>query len=152
MKTWILAIVMVMGFAMNAQPGEKRHHDRKFDKGQMENFTPEQRAELQVKKLTLALDLSDKQQTEIKAFLTEKGKEREKAMAEFKANRDAGKKLTPDDRFAMKNRMLDEKIAMKAFMKKTLDARQLAQLEMMKTHQREKITKREKNFKKDSRR
>lgn len=149
MKTWILAIMLMMGFAMNAQPGEKKHHGRKH---QMENFTPEQRAELQVKKMTLSLDLTDKQQAEIKAFLVEKGKEKDKAMTALKANREAGKKPTSDERFAMKNKMLDEKIAMKAFLKKTLDAKQLAKLESMKLEKREKITNREKNFKKDGRR
>jgi periplasmic protein CpxP/Spy len=152
MRTWILAVMMMTGLAMNAQHGDRRHEGKKHDKGQKEHFTPEQRAELRTKEMTLALDLTDKQQAEIKAFFTERNKEMEKAVAERKANRDAGKKPTNDERFAMKNKMLDERIATKAFMKKTLDARQLAKLEEMKNDKREKITKKGKNFKKGRRR
>ena len=152
MRTWILAVMMMTGLAMNAQHGERRHEGKKHDKGQKEHFTPEQRAELRTKEMTLALDLTNKQQTEIKAFFIEKNKEMEKVAAERKANRDAGKKPTNDERFAMRNAMLDERIATKAFLKKTLDARQLAKLEEMKSDKREKITKKGKNFKKGGRR
>lgn len=152
MKTWILAIVMMMGFAMNAQHGERRHNEKRHGKEHTEHFTPEQKAELQAKKMTLALDLSDKQQADVKAFLLERNKEKQKQMETLKANREAGKKLTSDDRFAMNNRRLDDKLAMKAFMKKTLDARQLSKLEEMKKHRHEKITKKNDFFKNARRR
>jgi protein CpxP len=152
MKTWILALVMMVGIAVNAQPGERRHEGRKHSREHVERFTPEQRAELQVKKMTLALDLTEKQQKDIKAFLTDRNNEREKIMAERKANREAGKKPTSDERFVMKSKMLDDKIATKAFFKKTLDAKQLARLDEMKSEKREKITKGDKKFKKTGRR
>lgn len=147
MKTWILVVVMMMGVAMNAQHGERRHEGKMRGGERMEHFTPEQRAELQVKKMTLALDLNEKQQKEIKSYLLEKNKDREKAIAERKANREAGKKMTADERFAMKSRMLDNKIAAKEFFRKTLDAEQLAKMEEIKNDRHEKITKKSKKFK-----
>lgn len=152
MKTWILAIMVIVGVAMNAQSGERRHEGKRHGKERMEQFTPEQKTELQVKRMTLALDLTDKQQKEIKSLFLERGKEREKMMAEMKADREAGKKPTADERFARKNRILDNKITMKASLKKILDEKQLAKLEDMKKHKREKITKRGKSFKMRGRR
>ena len=51
MRTWILAAIMLVGLSAAAQPGDR----------QRERLTPEQRVELQVKRMTLELDLNDKQ-------------------------------------------------------------------------------------------
>lgn len=152
MKTWILALAMMAGMTMNAQHGERRHEGKKHGREQMEQFSPEQRAELQTKKLTLELELTQKQQAEIKEYFTQKNKERETMKADAKAKREAGKKPTADERFAIQNKRLDDKIATKAFFKKTLDARQLAVLEKMKEERKEKITKKHENLKKRWRR
>lgn len=138
MRTWILAAVMFVGLSAMAQRGDR----------DMENFTPEQRVELQVKKMTLELDLNDKQQHEVKKLLTERSKDREKVMAEHKARKEEGKKLTADERFAMKNDMLNEQIEMKKEMKKILTSEQFEKFEAMHEKRQEKITKRSKNLKK----
>ena len=139
MRTWILATVMIIGLSAVAQPGNKRRG---------ENLTPEQRVELQVKKMTLGLDLNEKQQQEVKKLLTEKSKEREKVMAKHKAQKEKGKKLTADERFAMQSNMLDEQIEMKREMKKILTPEQFEKFEAMHAKRQEKITKRSKNLKK----
>lgn len=126
MKTWILALAMMAGMTMNAQHGERRHEGKKHGREQMEQFTPEQQAELQTKKLTLELDLTEKQQADIKTYFTQKNKELKAMKADAKAKREAGKKPTADERFAIQNKRLDDKIATKAFFKKTLDARQIS--------------------------
>ena len=131
MKTWILAAAMVFGLAVNAQ-----HRGEKQDM-----LKPEQRAELRAKEMTLELNLNDKQQKDVKALLIDRSKKADAAMAQHKAAKESGKKPTADERFAMRSKMLDEKIAMKAEMKKILTAEQFAKWEM-KAENREKMKER----------
>lgn len=132
MKTWILALMMVVGMGASAQHGREKHTQ----------FTPEQRAELQAKRMTLALDLNEKQQIDLQKVFTDRNKKAEQFKSQMKANKEAGKKLTNDEKFAMKNRMLDEKIAMKGEMKKILNADQYTKWENMKKQQKHKFKKR----------
>lgn len=135
MKTWILALAMMMGITVSAQ--EKR-----------EQLKPEQRAELHVKKLTLDLDLTKEQQDDLKKFLTDKNKENER----YRSGREEGKKMSADERFALRNKMLDDKIAMKSKMRQLLRPEQFSKWESMKTERKHKITKRNKKLKKHQRR
>jgi len=153
MKTWILAMAMMVGMAMSAQPGNRKFNDvRGYGREHRENFTPEQRTELKVKKLTLALDLSDKQQKELQKLLLNAETQKVQFMAKHKADREAGKKLTDDEKFSLKTIRLDNQIAMKREMKKILTAEQYASFEKMKDNKREKQTKEHKKFKKYSHR
>ncbi len=138
MRTWILAAIMLVGLSAAAQPGDR----------QRERLTPEQRVELQVKRMTLELDLNDKQQQEVKKLLTQKSKDREAKIAEHKTKREEREKLTSEERFAMQSNMLDEQIEMKKEMKKILTAEQFEKYEAMQEQRKEKITKRSKNLKK----
>lgn len=124
MKTWILAIVILTGITVNAQQKKER----------AESFTPEQRVELQVKKLTLALDLTDKQQKEMKTLLLSRDAEKQQVIENLKT-RNHNQKLTTDERFAMKNKALDKKIAMKAEIKKILTKEQMEKFEIMSAKQ-----------------
>ena len=119
MRKLILAMVLVMSTLTFAQ-------DRKQGR---EKLTPEQQTELQVKKMTLELDLDAKQQKEIKAILLEQAKKREAKMAEMKAKREKGEKPSADEKFEMKNKMLDNQIENKAQMKKILKPEQFAKWE-----------------------
>ena len=119
MKKLILAIALVMTTLTFAQ-------DRKQGR---EKLTPEQQSELHVKKMTLDLDLDAQQQKEVKTIFLEQAKKREAKMAEMKAKREKGEKPTADERFAMKNEMLDNQIAMKARMKKILKPEQFTKWE-----------------------
>ena len=119
MKKMILAIALVATTLTFAQ-------DRKQGR---EKLTPEQQTELQVKKMTLDLDLDAKQQKEIKTILLEQAKKREAKMAEMKAKREKGEKPSADEKFEMKNNQLDAQIEWKAQMKKTLTAEQFAKWE-----------------------
>ncbi|AXG72866.1 hypothetical protein DVK85_00915 [Flavobacterium arcticum] len=142
MRTWILAAVMMMGLSAIAQPGDSRREKK---------LTPEQRVELQTKKMTLELDLTEKQQKEVKQLLTKKSNDREELMEERKAKKEEGERLTSDERFAMQSTMLDEKIAMKKEMKKILTPEQFEKFEEIGEKKQEKITKRSKNLKKHDR-
>ena len=142
MKTWILAAVMMMGLTVSAQHRESRP----------EALKPEQKAELRAKKMTLALNLNDKQQKDVQKLFLDRSKEAAQFKAQRKADRQGGKKLTADERFELKSKRLDAQIAMKAEMKKILTAEQFEKWENLKKEKRQKITKRHKNFKKGGRR
>ena len=131
MKKLILAIALVATTLTFAQ-------DRK---ARGEKLTPEQQTELQVKRMTLELDLDEKQQKEIKTILVEQRKKRETKLAEMKAKKEKGEKPTADERFAMKNEMLDNQIAMKARMKKILKPEQFTKWEEKQADRKERIEK-----------
>jgi len=142
MKMWILAMAMIICTGANAQ-NKKEHR---------EPLKPEQRAELQAKRMTLALDLNENQQQEVRQLLIEKGKQRAEFRRQHMAERHAGKKPTADERFAMKSKMLDERIAMKAEMKRILTPEQFARLEKIKKERHHELKKRERNHKIHNRR
>jgi periplasmic protein CpxP/Spy len=153
MKTWIVAMAMMMGVTMSAQEHGRKHHGEKGpEKEQRDPLTPEQHAELRAKKLTLALDLTDKQQAELQKVFTEQGKDRQKEMEQRKANHEAGKKPTAEEHFAMETKRLDSQIAGQRKIKNILSAEQYAKFEQMKHERHEKITKGLKKFKKNHRR
>jgi hypothetical protein len=132
MKKLIIAALLVVGmtsFAQDKKEIEKRHH-----RAEMEKFTPDQRNQLMIKKMTLELDLNASQQKEMGKIIAEKSAKREARMKEMKANKDSNTKPTSDEMFARKNRMLDEQIAMKERMKKILSPEQYKKWDEMKAH------------------
>lgn len=129
MKKLLIAIVMLGALTSFAQ-------ERKMDQ---DKLTPEQRVELQVKKMTLDLDLNDKQQKDIKKLLTEQAKKREEGKAKREAAKKVGTKPTSEERFAMKSKMMDEQIAFKAEMKKILSEKQMEKWEEHKEDRMEKM-------------
>ena len=132
MKKLILAAVLVVSTLTFAQ-----ERGRKGEK-----LTPEQQTELQVKKMTLELDLDAKQQKEVKAILLENAKKRDAKMAEMKAKREKGEKPSADEKFAIKNEMLDNQIEHKAQMKKILKPEQFQKWEQNLENRREKMSER----------
>ncbi|MCG2610612.1 hypothetical protein LZZ90_03730 [Flavobacterium sp. SM15] len=105
-------------------------------KNQENQLKPEQRVELQVKKMTLDLDLNEKQQKDLKKLLTDQSKKREEARTKIEATKTEGKKPTADERFALRSKMLDEQIAFKAEMKKILNEKQMEKWEENKEDRR----------------
>lgn len=98
----------------------------------------EQQTELQVKKMTLDLDLDTKQQNEIKTILLEQNKKRATKIAELKDKKKQGVKLSANEKFEMKSKMLDDKIEHKARIKKILTPEQFIKWEQ---HQENRIKK-----------
>jgi len=120
MKKVIVLLLCMVGMTVIAQKGENRH------RGEMNNLTPEQMATLQTKKMTLALDLSQDQQSKIQAMNLEKAKAHKVKMEARKATKEnsEAKKPTSEERYAMQNTRLDQMIAHKAQMKNILSADQ----------------------------
>jgi hypothetical protein len=131
MKKIASILVLVFAFTFTTQAQQKRKNKRP-------NFSIEQRTELAVKKMTLALDLSDKQQDEIKPLLMAQAEDRKAAMEKRKALRDEEKKSSADELFAMKNQQLEAKIEFKNKMKDILKAEQFEKFEKMAKHRKQK--------------
>lgn len=127
MKKLFIAALLVVGMTSFAQERKARP-----ERAQMEQMTPEQRNQLHLKKLTLELDLNASQQKEMSKIIAEQSAKREAKMAERKASKDSAKKLTSDEIFAKKSKMLDEQIVMKERMKKILSADQYKKWDDMK--------------------
>lgn len=135
MKKVLIAVALIVGMASNGQ--EKMEGRRNARENQL---TKEQRQELHLKKMTLDLDLSTAQQKEIQVVLNEQSNKRETALANRKEKQAANtKKPTADERFAIKNQMLDDQIAMKARMKKILSNEQFKKWETMKENKNDRM-------------
>ncbi|WP_419212544.1 hypothetical protein ACNR9Q_00095 [Maribacter sp. X9] len=127
MKKLMLAIFVMVGISAVAQD-----HNMKGKRNAMMDFTPEQIATLQTKKMTLALDLSDSQQSKIEAMFMEDAKIRKAKMETFKKRKESGEKMSTDEKFNMLNERLDRKIERKKEMKSLLSPEQYAQYEKIK--------------------
>ena len=114
----VLALVMV-GMTIFAQ-----ERNRKQQGNEMEQFTPEQRSQLQLKQMSLNLDLNDAQQKEMKVVIADMNTKREAHRTAMKAMREKAVKPTTDERFTMKMKMLDEQIVIKKRMEKILNPKQ----------------------------
>ncbi|WP_418262214.1 hypothetical protein [Flavobacterium faecale] len=124
--TALIAIISITGYAQEKQERHGKHEGQP-----MEQFTPEQRQELMLKKMTLELDLTTSQQKDMSKIIGEQSAKREAQMKNRKAKTE---KPTSDEIFAMKSKMLDEQIAMKAKMKKILSPEQFTKWEKLKDH------------------
>lgn len=125
----LLAIISVSSYAQ-----EKKDRPRRHEGHQMEKFTPEQRNELMLKKMTLELDLNASQQKEMGKIIAEKTAKREAHLKDRKAKTE---KPTSDEIFKMKSKMLDEQIAMNAKMKKLLSPEQFKKWDELKKQHHE---------------
>lgn len=107
----------------------------------------EQQIELQVKKMTLELDLDANQQKELRTILLENTKKREAKKMALKEKMSKGQKPTSDERFEMKSKMLDDKIEHKAQLKKILKPKQFQKWEQNQEIRTKNMPKRRKNSK-----
>ncbi|MBU2906652.1 hypothetical protein KO529_17775 [Arenibacter algicola] len=130
MKKLVVLVVLMAGITAIAQKPERERGHR----GDMKDMSPEQIATLQTKQMTLALDLTDAQQKEIQSLNLQNAVKRSEKMNEMKARKESGeaKKLTSEERYAMKTAMLDHQIAQKEKMKKILNKEQYMKWEKMK--------------------
>lgn len=138
MKKLALIVLLVVGLSTYAQEEKKQERQG----AARERLSPEQRNQLQLKKITLDLNLNESQQKEIAKILEEQSAKRQTEMATFKANKEKGVKPTAEERFAMKNKKLDEAIAVKAKVQKVLTPEQFKKWEDMKKENRENMKER----------
>jgi len=125
MKRLFLTAIFAIATVGYAQPGDR------------ERLTPEQRVELQTKRLALDLNLTDAQQKEVRAALAEQNSFYQKNL-EARKQKKSDAKPTADERFKNKSEMLDRQIAHKAKMKKILSPEQFAKWEKSQKNRAEK--------------
>lgn len=126
--SFLFAGITLISFAQNNMGQMKRMND----------FTPEQNAILQTKKMTLALDLNTSQQQQILELNKKQAIERKQKMEAHRALMSNGNKPTSDERFNMMNKMLDAQLVHQTQMKKILNK---SQFEQWKTMQQNKMAK-----------
>ncbi|MEZ4793113.1 MAG: hypothetical protein R2783_06530 [Gelidibacter sp.] len=127
MKNLLMIAVALVTISATAQERKKEAHKGEMkDRMEMrEDMTPEELAKLQTKKMTLHLDLSEKQQTEVEKLLLEEAKTRKAKMESLKAKKEAGaEKPSKEERLKMANDRLDHQIEMKKKMKAILTPEQ----------------------------
>lgn len=132
MKKWILLALFSTGVMIAQQGQQRKNQDR-------EPLSLEQRADLQVKKMTLQLDLNEKQQKEVKALMLENGKQRQENLEARKESFKNEGSLTAEQRYEMQLAALDQQIAMKESMKKILNKEQFAKWEQSNAEQRKNL-------------
>lgn len=126
MKNTLLICAMLVAFGINAQPGPGPEFQNKKEKRELlKDLSPQQRAELRTKQMTLDLDLTKAQQEKILQWNLENENKRET----MKQEREAAKELTKDQLFELKKAHLDYEIAMKQKLKSILTEEQMAKFE-----------------------
>jgi len=108
----IFIVLLCTSMGLSAQRGERAQ------------INPTDAAKLRSQQLTLALDLSDKQSTQVQELILKQAELREEAKktrANYKAE---GKNPTAEERTAFKSKMLDAQIVHQRAMKNILNAEQ----------------------------
>lgn len=124
MKKLVLIIIAFATLHVSAQ--EQKRELKKQHRSENANYSPEESAQLQTKRLTLKLDLNEKQQKEVSILFLEEAtlrQSRKEAFSEVKAKAE-NNSLSKEDRLKMKNDRLDHQIALKKKMKSILSTEQ----------------------------
>lgn len=116
-------IIMLMIFSTLAVSAQKKISGKTDTRKEWRSdYTPEQRATIKVKKMTLALDLNSTQQKKLeKLFLENNSKHK---------NKSDWKNMTSDQKFKTKNESLDQRIETKKQIKEILTAEQYLKWDM----------------------
>lgn len=132
-----LLMIAIAFLTINATAQEKIQNNQKkamtAKKEMQQSMTPEQTAELQAKKMTLHLDLTDKQQVQVQQILLEEAKERDskKEARQHQQVQATTAKITTEEKLQVKNDRLDHQIEFKRKMKTILNPEQYKKFEEM---------------------
>jgi hypothetical protein len=142
MKKLVIIIMALVAMQVTAQE-HRKEHEKEAKKERIHkqmNFTPEEIATLQTKKMVLRLDLTEAQQREIHKINLTNAKERKAKMEAHKKMREGNNEEKPskEDRFKMMNERLDRQIANKKDMKRILSKEQFEKFERVMNHKQRK--------------
>lgn len=124
MKNLATLLVLVFAFTLTTNAQKKRKEKRP-------KLTVEQHTDLALKKMTLALDLSEKQQNQIEPLVKAQATKRKAMMEKRMEMRKNNTKPTADEIYKMQAERLDDQIAMKNRMKNILNKEQFEKFEKM---------------------
>ena len=134
MKKLIIIALVLATIQVTAQERKNRSNNNRGNRQErFQDYTPEEMATLQTKKMTLHLDLSEAQQKEIQKLNLENAIERKTKM-EARKSQNEGKefqKPSKEEQLKMMNERLDNQIEMKNKMKSILNDEQFAKYEEM---------------------
>lgn len=123
MKKIASILVLVFAFTLTTEA------QKKGKRMQREQLTVEQQTTLAVKKMTLALELSDAQQRKVTPLIAQQISDRRAKFEQMKKMREAKKKPTAEERFKFQNERLDKQIAFQKEMKSILNKEQFEKFE-----------------------
>jgi len=132
MKKIVFILLALIALKVSAQEKNERPNRERGEKMERyQDYTPEEIATLQTKKMTLHLNLNESQQKEIKELNLENAISRETMMKAHKAQKESGnmEKPSKEARLKMMNDRLDRQIERKGKMKKILNADQFTKWE-----------------------
>lgn len=124
MRNLVNILVLVFAFSLTTTAQKKRKDKRP-------KLSIEQHTNLAIKKMTLALDLTEKQQIQIKPLLQAQAEKRKAAKEKREEMRKNNTKPTADEMYKMQADRLDDQIAMKGKMKEILNKEQFEKFEKM---------------------
>ena len=137
----IIALVLVTAQVTAQERNNRQNKERGERSERYQDYTPEEIATLQTKKMTLHLDLTKSQQKEIQKLNLENAKERKVKMDARKSQKegDEFQKPSKEERLKMQNERLDNQIAMKNKMKNILNEDQFAKWEKLQQDMKNKM-------------
>ncbi|UII74835.1 hypothetical protein LV716_11220 [Flagellimonas sp. HMM57] len=118
MRRLVTVLVLLATIGVFAQ----RHDGAKQREGFKADLTVEQMATLHTKKMTLALDLTERQQQRVMEINLEQAKTRKAKREERKSKKESGESTRPttEERYALENERLDNQIVHHQKMKEIL--------------------------------
>ncbi len=126
-----IALVALFTISTFAQRQQREHKNQSH---QRSDFTVDQMAELQTKKMVLQFDLNEKQQRQVLEIHKTKAAARKQKMETKKVAKASKKTLSSDEVFIMKSKKMDKMIAHKADMKAILNSEQYDKWEQSLKH------------------
>ena len=139
----LLIFALALGSLTAFSQDDSQRNQKDLMKRISERPTPEQRAELQTKRLTLNLDLDKSQQLKVQDILLNHYKEFDNS------DRKKGfEKMTAEEKHAVKVEHMDGAIALKEKMKGVLNAEQYAKYAQMQERQIKRVQRNRKKRKK----
>lgn len=135
-KILIMAVLSIgmIGFAQNGKRNLKHQ------------LTSEEQVDLHLKRMTLDLELSNKQQQDIRPFLLKQAQQREAQKVSFSKMKDSDEKPSKEDFLKKEHSRLDNEIVMQKKMREILTDLQYEKWNQMKTTRKEKNKKHKNKF------
>ena len=130
----LLALFICFSLTINAQK-------KQFFKNK-KRLTTEQLTTLKVKKMTLELELSEIQQNKLTQVIKELISERSAQLDKKRELKNEVKKINPNERYQMANKILDRKIMFQKEMRTILNEEQFKKFKTLKKKRNEKMKKR----------
>ena len=130
----LLALFICFSLTINAQK-------KQFFKNK-KRLTTEQLTTLKVKKMTLELELSEIQQNKLTPVIKELISERSAQLDKKRELKNDVKKINPNERYQMANKILDRKIMFQKEMRTILNEEQFKKFKTLEKKRNEKMKKR----------